>query len=82
MNNTFFIRCRRGLALTAVLLLLAAMAPSLWAGGRTCREALDACLGDALKTAVFMVNPELGAVFAFGCLVGYDWCTKYYAPRN
>ena len=50
------------------------------AGERSCGEAFNACIGDALKVGVFSLNPEAGLLFGLGCAVGYEFCIHYYAP--
>ncbi|MFQ5721308.1 MAG: hypothetical protein ACE5GI_02290 [Candidatus Aminicenantales bacterium] len=42
-----------------------------------CHEALTKCGVDAILVAIFN-GPASGVIYFSGCLIGYDFCTKYF----
>ena len=64
-------------ALVFSLVLGVVMAPSLHAGRAVCEKALARCGADAL-IAGLTGGPLAFALWGSGCLMGYDFCLRYY----
>lgn len=72
-------RRSRVLAAALVFLLLTGVAslPSLHASMADCEKALARCGVDAVL-AGFTGGPLAFALWSSGCLMGYDFCLRYY----
>ena len=64
-------------ALVFVLLMGGVMAPSLQANLADCEKALGKCAIDA-GIAGLTGGPIVFALWSSGCLMGYDFCMRYY----
>jgi hypothetical protein len=76
MNKKNGSRILAGL-LVFFLLIGVVMTPSLHANRRICRRALHRCAADA-TIAGMTGGPLAFAIWGAGCLIGYDFCLKYY----
>lgn len=82
MTHIFHHGFRRALTAVVFVALIGALILPVRAGDRSCGDAFDACVGDALKVGVFSLNPKAGLLFGLGCIVGYEFCVRYYAPMK
>jgi len=64
-------------ALVFFLFMGVVLAPSLHATRAVCERALHRCAVDAL-IAGMSGGPLAAALWGAGCLMGYDFCLKYY----
>lgn len=62
-----------------VLGLLVLLAHPFMATAGVCEEAVGRCVVEAVISGIFGGSPALFA-HATGCVVGYQWCLKYYVP--
>lgn len=64
-----------------ILVMILGTSISLHAQDNTdiCTKALQKCGADAIVTTLF-AGPLAGLEYFGGCLVGYDWCLKYFIP--
>jgi len=64
-------------ALVFSLFMGVVLAPSLHATRGICKRGLQRCAVDAL-IAGMSGGPLAGALWGAGCLMGYDFCLRYY----
>jgi hypothetical protein len=64
-------------ALAIVLLMGVVATPSLHASLADCEKALARCAADAV-IAGLTGGPLVFSLWSSGCLMGYDFCMKYY----
>jgi len=70
-------------ALTVAAVLAVLYAAPIQARENTsiCTNALVKCGVDAVVAGLLSGGTAM-ALTAMGCLIGYDWCLKYYMPLN
>ena len=69
----------RVFALFLIAIFLCASSVSAQNNTEICTKALEKCTVEAVVAGLFGGINSLAA-YAAGCLIGYDWCLKYYIP--